>query len=445
MIKIQTPENNQAEREYIFDYLFRQRLKINYSIEYKNLDETVFLFPNQKSIHIKDAFFNNFKTELSYLSLKNLPEKPQYVALNKFGEGKLPIIFGENGVRISENKIELNFDFLADIFFYLSRWDENITYARDELDRPIEKELFIVKHQLYKYPYVDIWVNLLFSFIQYLGYPKLQINTKYKITPTHDVDYVKKWKNTFHAWKEISGDTFKRKNIKRSFYNTFLWAASKLKFIEEPNDTISALIEKSEKYKRKAVFFFMAGGATHWDSFNIEDINAISNWINKIIKAKHSVGIHPSILSARSKEMLHNELQAFSNIVKINICCSRQHYLRLIIPQTWQVLEQNKIGWDSSCGFSNYLGFRCATANPFQVFDIKKRKMLLLKERPLIVMDTAIVEHIQMTVNHAIDEIKRLKKIIEKYSGNFIFLLHNSSLRAYEYKKYYPVWEELYK
>ncbi len=444
MIKIMIPDNNIPERTFVLEYIFAERLDIKINITSSDINYTQILLPNKKKIQINDAFFNNHKDELSYLSLDYLPNSIKYVKLENFSSSDIPIIFGENTLRIRVGGVKINFDFLADIFFYLSRWEENLTFARDDLDRPIEQKLFIVKKNLYKRPVVDEFVVFLAELIQKTGYTRYSLKKDFNIIPTHDVDYVKKWKNTFHAWKEIGGDTIKRKNLKRSIYNFLLWMSSKLKFIDEPNDTISKFMNFADQYQRKAVFFFMSGGMTHWDSYNIGDSMIMKNWAEKIVNNNHTLGLHPSILSARSKELFHIEIQNFQNITQYSVCCSRQHYLRLIVPQTWQVLEQNDVGWDSSCGFSDFLGFRCGTANPFQVFDIKKRKKLRLRERPLIVMDTAIVEHIKMTPEEAINEIIQLKKQIMRLGGEFVFLLHNSSLKAFEYKNYQKLIPVLY-
>ena len=46
--------------------------------------------------------------------------------------------------------------------------------------------------------------------------------------------------------------------------------------------------------------------------------------------------------------------------------------------------------WESSLGFPEKEGFRCGTCFEYSVFNIHKRKKLILKEKPLIVMDGGI-------------------------------------------------------
>ena len=445
MITIKIPNNHIPEREYILYVLFEERLNIKYKIVYGEDTETVLVFPNQKEIIIEDHFFSKFSDENRYLSKENIPDN--YSILNN-GEIKLehlPIFYGLAELNIEAKEIRLKSDIIAMIFFLLSRWEENVLTNRDSLNRVIEEDLFVVKNNLQERPLVDEYVNLIAILIKKSGYEKFSLDKNYTIIPTHDVDFVKKWRNTFHAWKEIGGDAIKRRNLSRAIYNLVLWSSSKLRIINEPNNTIEILINKAKTYNRKAVFFFMSGGSTCWDSYSDKDTDIIADWANKIIDSKNSLGIHPSILTAQSADLTAIELKNYQNIVKYQICCSRQHYLRLLIPETWKILEKNNIGWDSSCGFSNHIGFRCGTAIPFRVFDIETRMILRLKEKPLIVMDTALVEHAKFTENEAIERISKIKSRIEQFGGEFIFLLHNSSLRSYEYQKYKRLIEELYK
>jgi len=241
----------------------------------------------------------------------------------------------------------------------------------------------------------------------------------------------------------LGGDIFKRKNIERAKFNFTLWRNFNLKN-KNSFDTISELITKANSKKLKAVFYFMAGGKTQWDSYDSTNNAQIKKWSDIISKNEHFIGIHPSILSSNNKKILENEIKNLKRITNLKIDSSRQHFLRLRIPQSWQNLNQNKIKWDSSCGFSDHIGFRCGTSYPFPVFDIENRSKLDLIEKPLIVMDSAVCEHMKTPEREAIMQIKKLKKSIKKYGGEFVFLLHNSSINSYEYRNYKNFIEELY-
>jgi len=443
MLKISIPENNIQEREYVIYYVFKYRLDIDYKLVFGKSKNYEIEFPNHTKVIIEDHFFNLYTKTLSYLSLSHLPEKTQFAKFPQYDIEKLPIIFGKNEIIYKSNEIRIKFDVFADIFFYLTRWEENITNLRDKLERPLENELFIIKNNIHELPVTDILICLIVNIIKNVGYKQYKYSTNIKITPTHDVDYVKKWQNNCSFIKELGGDLFKRKNVERAIFNFKLWRQFYLKKLN-PFDTISELISISNSKGLKSIFFFMAGGKTQWDSYDSTNNFQIKKWSNLIDKNGHLVGIHPSILSSKNKEILEVEIANLTQITDLTIDFSRQHFLRFSIPQSWQILNQSNISYDSSCGFSNYVGFRCGTAHPFPVFDIKQRVKLNLIEKPLIVMDSAVCEHMKISQDKAIKKIKKLKELIKKYGGEFIFLLHNSSINSYEYMNYRKFIEELY-
>ena len=443
MINISIPDNNLQEREYVIYYVFKYKLDIDYKLVPGKSKNYEIEFPNHTKLIFEDHFFNLYPKTHSYRSLSHLPEKIQYANLPQYDIEKLPIIFGENKIRHETNQIIIKFDIFADIFFYLTRWEENITKLRDKLERPLENELYIIKHKTYEVPVVEIFTAFIVNIIKNADYKLHKYLKEYKITPTHDVDYVKKWQSNFAFFKELGGDIFKRKNLERAQFNFTIWRNYNLKN-KNSFDTISELIYKANSKNLRAVFYFMAGGKTKWDSYDSTNDSQIKKWSDKICKNGHLVGIHPSVLTSKDKELLESEIMNLNKITNIKIDTSRQHFLRLSIPQSWQILNKNKIKFDSSCGFSSFMGFRCGTSNPFPVFDIKNRIMLDLIEKPLIVMDSAVCEHMKITEEEAIREIKKLKTQIKKYGGEFVFLLHNSSINSYEYRKYRNFIEELY-
>jgi hypothetical protein len=127
----------------------------------------------------------------------------------------------------------------------------------------------------------------------------------------------------------------------------------------------------------------------------------------------------------------------------INPNFSRQHFLRLQIPQTWQIIEQNQIKFDSTLGYSNSAGFRAGTCYEFRIFDIIKRKTLELIEFPLIAMDTAIFNNID-NKTEIISHFLEMKQIVKKYKGNFVFLWHNNNFNSFEWYKYSNDYEKIF-
>jgi hypothetical protein len=87
----------------------------------------------------------------------------------------------------------------------------------------------------------------------------------------------------------------------------------------------------------------------------------------------------------------------------------------------------NKVGIDSSLGFTNKEGFRCGTGDIFTVFDIKRRKHMRLKERPLILMDVTLKRAQLYSREEQFDIMKYYISIGKRYNTKITILFHNSS------------------
>jgi hypothetical protein len=64
------------------------------------------------------------------------------------------------------------------------------------------------------------------------------------------------------------------------------------------------------------------------------------------------------------------------------------------------------------------------------MYDIKERRALSLKQRPLIVMENAVIDECNMGLGHsdqALATMQYYKQICGRFDGDFTLLWHNSS------------------
>jgi hypothetical protein len=64
------------------------------------------------------------------------------------------------------------------------------------------------------------------------------------------------------------------------------------------------------------------------------------------------------------------------------------------------------------------------------MYDLVGRRPLTLKQRPLIVMENAVIDEPNMGLGHgdrALAAMRRYKQICTRFDGNFTLLWHNSS------------------
>jgi len=275
---------------------------------------------------------------------------------------------------------------------------------------------------------------MLWNILKFMNVSQKRKKKKYKPIITHDIDFAIKFKSFYSLIKTISGDIIRRRNLLlipktiKQYYN--------IKNNKEKDiyDTYNYLIDVSEKNNLKSHFYFIPALKGEKDAqYNITD-KRLEKIIQNILKRGHSIGLHGTYNSYNKLTNFKIELERLKNIFP-NITEGRQHFLRFQMPETWQIWEDNNMLIDSTMGYSNDGGFRVGTCYEYNVFNILTRKKLNLKERPLIAMEQAIRKK-SYNKTDFFDRFIELSNTCKKYSGNYVFLWHNSNLFTPEWKEY---------
>jgi hypothetical protein len=140
------------------------------------------------------------------------------------------------------------------------------------------------------------------------------------------------------------------------------------------------------------------------------------------------VGLHPSYRSNSSSLILQKEKQRLENILSKSISITRQHFLKLKLPETYQTLQKLDFEQDFSMGFADQIGFRCGTARPHFFFDLSKNRMTTLQIQPFVYMDGTLHEYMKLSLDESKLKIDQLVEEVRKYGGNFCFIWHNETI-----------------
>ncbi|MCD4794190.1 MAG: polysaccharide deacetylase family protein [Bacteroidales bacterium] len=437
-VKIQIPKNNIPERRYIINVFFKEFLCIEYQIEEADTDNYKINFQD-KIIEIKDAFFNQFPEDLSYLKKENIPLKVIF-AENKFTtEANIPVLYGNTEIKTSENTIKCGIDIFASSFFMLTRWEENVITEKDKHGRIPDEMQFSVKNNFHYRPIVNENVEMLRNMFVYLGF---NIENKHNYIPkiTHDIDFFARYDRFTKVIKAIAGDVFKRKSFKKAINTLQSYFQIKKGKQKDPYDTFDYLMDISESVGQKSFFYFIPAILGEPDAkYNISD-KAVVCTMENIKRRGHIVGIHGAYRSYKDAKLFKEELKRFPKEIKIEE--GRQHFLRFENPVTWQIYEDAGLKTDSSIGFMSDAGFRSGTCYEYSLFNILTREKLKLKERPLIVMEQALAKKYP-DKNEFYKKIIELKDTVENYSGIFVVLWHNNNFNVDEWDGYRDVYETL--
>jgi len=158
----------------------------------------------------------------------------------------------------------------------------------------------------------------------------------------------------------------------------------------------------------------------------------------------HEIGLHGSYSTYKNSNQLKVQITLLRKVLEMeNIDQQeigiRQHYLRWSTPETARFIDDAGLTYDTTLGYADYAGFRCGTCFEYPLFDLQKRQQLKLRERPLVLMESSVLDDCYMGLNIESAEkyMLQIKNSTKKVNGNFTLLWHNSYFDGLESPKLY--------
>jgi hypothetical protein len=330
------------------------------------------------------------------------------------------------------------FDPFAAAFYLLSRYEEYLPHIKDNHERFIATESIAFKNNFLDIPIVNIWINNIAEYIE-KNHNNYQFQKrKFKYISTIDIDnaYAYKHKGIIR----ISGGLFKSLFIKNNFIERLKVLFTKK---TDPFDTFKYQFEIHKKLNISPIYFFLLGDY----GINDKNISVKNKGFQSLIKSisdYSDVGIHPSYASNSNDEILSKEIKRLQAITHIKTTKSRQHFLKLNIPNTYRNLIDNDIQEDYTMGYAEKSGFRASICNPYFFYDLDTEVETKLKLFPFAIMDATYQYYESCSPEIVISNIKQLMKKVKDVNGTFISVWHNESLSNEGiWKDWKKVYEEM--
>ncbi|PZP45690.1 MAG: hypothetical protein DI598_13030, partial [Pseudopedobacter saltans] len=172
-------------------------------------------------------------------------------------------------------------------------------------------------------------------------------------------------------------------------------------------------------------FFLVAKKYSRYDK-NPSPSNIAFQELIKNQSKKYTIGIHPSWQSGDNKHLVQQEKEYLETTTSKKITKSRQHYIRMTLPVTYQHLIQIGIQEDYSMGYGNVDGFRASTSKPLFWFDLSSNKRTQLKIHPFCWMDATAFHHTKENPEQVVQKLQYYLDIIQKVNGQMITIMHNN-------------------
>ena len=329
------------------------------------------------------------------------------------------------------------FDIFSASFYLITRYEEYLPHVQDIHERFPADESLAFKNDFLEKPVIDIWA---FKFLELLKekFPNYQFKKReFNQISTIDVDvaFAYKHKGIVRSLGGYLKDLFQ-------FNFSSLWnrLLTNLNFRADYYDTFSKILAYKKEKNVNTLFFFLLGDYTTYDK-NISFSNNKFRSLIKSVADYTKIGLHPSYFSLKDEEKLKKEKKRLEGIINTPTEFSRQHYLRLIIPDTYQNLIDLDIKEDYSMGFAKRAGFRASTCTPFYFYDLDFEIQTPLKIVSFAFIDVTLKQHMSLSNEESLKKILALKNEVKKVNGTFVSLFHNETLSE---NLYWEGWTHIY-
>lgn len=435
-LKVKTPNNFRPERTYIIDTILKDFLGLHYELLFDEARLNTSISLDGKEVVIEDGFWNNHIENCGYLTKDALPTV-SYFKSEFTKEGDVPVLYGNGIIDILDSShIKCGIDIFAGAFFMLTRWEEIVNEKRDKHGRFMATDSIAYKYGFLHRPIVNEYIELLWTLFEKAGFNLKRKDNQFELIPTHDIDWLEMKNHRWNSFKAVVHSIVK----KRSFFQAFDYLSNLI--CRNPFDTFNFLIEQSRKQNLTSHFYFMAAGAeiSIYNRRNYLYDKSFCRILYKIKVSNNVIGFHPSYFTATNLHEWENEFKELITVTG-NVTEGRQHYLMVNVPETLRIWDNMGMSIDSSLGYADHEGFRCGTGNEYHFFDVKKRQVMNLIERPLIIMDGTLAGYRKLDVTKSLDCFKYYIEMGKRYNMPITILFHNSSFVSPMWKG----WKQLYK
>lgn len=341
-----------------------------------------------------------------------------------------------------EGPSALSHDLFSAIFYMVSRYEEYLPHEKDEHGRYIGKQSIAYKNKFLELPVVDIWALLIGQQIKQ-RYPEFETGAReYHYVNTIDIDnaFAYSGKGSLRAVGGIAKAALKLDKEDMVDRVGVMSGGDK-----DPYDTYSYMKQMAETYASDVKSFILLGNYGPYDKNLPHSSDKQIEAVQKMAEFTE-VGMHPSYGSEGNLQQLKEEKKRLEEILKEPVKISRQHYLKLKLPETYKHLIACGIEADYSMGYGELIGFRAGTCTPFRFFNLISNGYTSLMIYPFAVMDRTLIDYLKLSPKQAIDRITSLVDEVRKVNGTFISVWHNESLSdKREWSGWLPVYEHLQK
>lgn len=318
----------------------------------------------------------------------------------------------------------IGFDVLAASFYLISRYEEYTCNETDEHHSFFYKNSIAFKANFLQTPLVNVWWKKLQH-----DYPQLQLaQSTFTFCSTFDIDIAYKYKH--HAYFKNIASSLKELLTFKFDALILRWKTFFKSNINDPYDVFNWLESQHQQYNIQAIYFCMSQLKRSKYDVNLSIHNKGLKQLYHSINKTNQIGIHPSYNAGLQQlngvdSSLKSEIQQLQSVLQQPIKKSRQHYLVMQLPHTYNTLIANNIKEDFSLGYNGVNGFRASYCKPFYWFNLHTNNTTNLLLHPFCAMDSNYFFFKNYTQASALTQLKNFYHSVKQYDGELVIIFHN--------------------
>lgn len=316
-----------------------------------------------------------------------------------------------------------SFDVFSHLFYHLARYEEYGAAARDVHGRYPATESVFYRAGLLRTPVLDEWLfTLKAALVAHFSFPE----TRFEFQPTYDIDAA--WALRHKGFVRVAGQLL-REAARGRVGQAAARAALLLRRGKDPHDAYDFLeaLHTAPGASRPRFFFLAATRRTGFDK-NISLKNPAMRSLIQRLARIGGIGLHPSYYATGEATFLQEKksLEAAAGVARITH--SRQHFMRLRIPDTYRMLIAHGIADDWTMGYGSHLGFRAGTGRSFLWYDLEREQITGLRVHPFCFMDSTAHYYEKLAASAAFAELRSMETALRRCESRLVTVFHNYSL-----------------
>ena len=361
-------------------------------------------------------------------------------------------ILFETGIREQEVKVfNLNnrpvffqtegdyaFDIFSAAFYLISRYEEYLSFIPDSFGRFPHQSSLAFRENFLDTPLINYWLED-FKTVVRRRFPELIFRNKdFKFIPSYDIDIAYSYK--YKGLRRNLGGFLKSLIQGQWSYLLDRWDVLFNKK-RDPFDSYEWLDSLHLYCRTRAYYFFLISKKPGGFDKNISPEKPAMKSLIAYHAQGYTVGIHPSWQSGDEQAVLMEEVDELAAITGSPVKYSRQHYIRMNLPQTYRRLIDSGIDKDFSMGYGSANGFRASIASSFYWYDLNSEKKTSLLLFPFCFMDSNAFYEDLLKPQAAFAQLMNYYRKIKEVNGLMVTIWHNNFFGT---DPLFAGWKEVY-